>query len=533
MSIKNKLKFGELLLKHNYISESQLEDALEKQKYSHKRLGEILIESGYIRRKDVVDALGKQLGYERVNFKKYRLSSKLADYIPENLAKNYNIAPLKLKNNRLVIAMQDPLDLEPIDLLNSINSYDLEILIAAEEEIKHAQQLIYSDYKAEQSFDNVPKMVRSIIQKAVHKKATDIHIEPEEDNIRIRYRISGILHQEASLKKDNFSNLVSHLKTLAKLDITTTREPQSGSFYLDIDDQDINARISTMPTLYGEKVVIRLLIKDRSLLDINNLGFSDYNLEKLKNLIEKPYGLILVTGPTSSGKTTTLAAILNYINSSTKNIITIEDPVEYQLKSVYQVQIDKNNNLDFPKALRSALRQDPDVIMIGEIRDKETAEIAIRAAITGHLVLSTLHTQDAFGVIGRLISLGVPPYLIHSTLIGVVAQRLVRFLCNCSERKELNTEEKKFLNIAPDEEGDFFQYVGCEECANTGFNSQTTIEEVLELDEDYEDLIINESNTKKIKRLAERKGFKSLKDNSRDKVLQNITTFSEVKRVLL
>ncbi len=530
---KNKLKFGELLLKNNYISESQLEDALKKQKYSHKRLGEILIESGYISRKDVLDALGKQLGFERVNFKKYELSNELADYIPENLAKNYNLTPLDFKNNRLVIAMQDPLDLEPIDLLNSINNYDLEILIASEDEVKYAQQLIYSDYTVEQSFDNVPKIARDIIRKAVHKKATDIHIEPEEDSIRIRYRISGILKQEAIFNKTNFSNLLSHLKTLAKLDITKTREPQSGSFLFNTGDREINARISTMPTIYGEKLVLRLLIKDHSLLDINNLGFSDYNLEKLKKLIEKPYGLILVTGPTSSGKTTTLAAILNYIKSSTKNIITIEDPVEYQLKGIYQVQIDKNNELDFPKALRSALRQDPDVIMIGEIRDKETAEIAVRAAVTGHLVLSTLHTQDAFGVIGRLISLGIPPYLIYSTLVGVVAQRLVRLLCNCSERKELTSEEKKFLNIDLEAKGVFYQYIGCKECGNTGFNSQTTIEEVLELDEDYEDLIINGGSSKTIKKLAESKGFKNLKDNSRDKVLQNITTLSEVKRVLL
>jgi type IV pilus assembly protein PilB len=287
-----------------------------------------------------------------------------------------------------------------------------------------------------------------------------------------------------------------------------------------------------MPTLYGEKVVIRLLNKDRSLLDINNLGFSDYNLEKLKNLIDKPYGLILVTGPTNSGKTTTLAAVLNYIKSINKNIITIEDPVEYQQKGMYQVQIDPNNGLTFPAALRSALRQDPDVIMIGEIRDKETAEIAVRAAITGHLVLSTLHTQDAFGVIGRLISLGIPPYLIHSTLIGVVAQRLVRLLCSCSEAKALTKKEKEYLNIDADTEEEFYQYVGCEDCGDNGFSSQTTIEEILVLDEDYEDLIVNGANSKKIRELAENKGFKSLRDNSRDKVLQNINTFSEIKRVL-
>jgi type IV pilus assembly protein PilB len=532
MNNKRKIKFGELLLKYNYVNESQLEDVLEKQKYSHKRIGEILIESGYLSKEDMVEALGRQLGYDRLNLKNYQLTSKLADYIPENLAKGYNLAPLSLRGSTLKIAMQDPLDLEPIDLLNSIIDYKLKILIATDEEIRQAQQMIYNNHQDQNNSKSVPITAKNIIEKALQKKATDIHIEPEEDNIRIRYRINGLLQKEKMLAKNILVNLVSHLKTLAKLDITKTREPQSGSMKLNLNSGEINARISFMPTLYGEKVVIRLLNKDRSLLDINNLGFSDYNLEKLKNLIDKPYGLILVTGPTNSGKTTTLAAVLNYIKSINKNIITIEDPVEYQQKGMYQVQIDPNNGLTFPAALRSALRQDPDVIMIGEIRDKETAEIAVRAAITGHLVLSTLHTQDAFGVIGRLISLGIPPYLIHSTLIGVVAQRLVRLLCSCSEAKALTKKEKEYLNIDADTEEEFYQYVGCEDCGDNGFSSQTTIEEILVLDEDYEDLIVNGANSKKIRELAENKGFKSLRDNSRDKVLQNITTFSEIKRVL-
>jgi len=533
MSYQTVQKLGELLLENHYIREEQLNEVLEKQKHSNKRIGELLIDMNYIDRNQLVEALGEQLGFEHVRLSKYSLSPELSEYIPENLAAAYNLVPLEILDNSLKIAMLDPLDLEPIDLINSINDFKLEIFIATKKEIESAQRLIYDDQMDSGSPQSVPKIAQKIIKKAVINKATDIHVDPEENILRIRYRINGILQTEMNLAKEIQINLASHLKTLAKLDITKTRVPQSGSLKLRLGSQEINARISTLPTSNGEKIVIRLLLKDHNLLDINNLGFSDYNLKRLKSLIEKPYGLILVTGPTSSGKTTTLAAALNYKKSPENNIITIEDPIEYHLDGVYQVQANSDSELTFPDALRSALRQDPDIIMIGEIRDKETAEIAVRAAITGHLVLSSLHTQDSASVIARLKSLGIPSYLIHSTLLGVVAQRLVRVLCDCRDKSPLTNKEKDFLDIPLEENSEIYNAVGCRKCSSSGYYDQTTIEEVLMLDQDYENLIVNEANKKQIISLAKEKGFKTLKENSREKISKNITTFSEIKRVLL
>ncbi|MDI3546761.1 MAG: type pilus assembly protein PilB [Halanaerobiales bacterium] len=550
-------KLGELLLDYNFITEEQFKDALDKQKNSDKKLGELLVDLGYINEDDLIQVLEFQLGIPHVDLSKYIINPHLAQYIPENIARRYNVIPLERKGNILRVAMADPSDLVAIDDIEMISGLKVEPLIATHKEIKQAIGQIYSvsdsdtaevfatlnDFQGdkEPEIDELKKMVKNvpivrlaniIINQAVQMRASDIHIEPQADKVRIRYRIDGVLTENMNIPKHIQAALVSRLKIIADLDITERRIPQDGRIELNISGIKVDMRVSTLPTIYGEKVVIRLLNKDERLLNLEEIGFSRDNLDKFKGLIEQPHGILLVTGPTGSGKSTTLFAALNRLNSAKKNITTIEDPVEYQLDGINQVQARPKTGLTFARTLRSILRQDPDIIMVGEIRDEETAEIAVRAALTGHLVLSTLHTNDAVSSIVRLVDMGIPPYLVASSVIGVVAQRLVRKICtSCKERYKPGIEELKFLGNT---NVDFLYHGnGCKKCNSTGYRGRLPLHEILVLDNQIKQMIVNQADERKIKEYAIQQGMVTLKEDGISKVIDGLTTYEELVRVII
>jgi type IV pilus assembly protein PilB len=558
MSPKSKKRIGDLLLEYNYITQKQLEDALEAQKEMDMRLGQVLTELGYISEEELTDALEMQLKIPRVNLNNHLLNSHLSQYISENVARRHHAIPYDVEGNTLKVAIQDPTDLVAIENIEVNSGMKVDIAIATHTEIMNAINQIYSlvdtdtseifesldqynEINSEPEIDQLRQMVEDapivrltnlIITQALQKQASDIHIEPLKNSLRVRYRVDGILHEELTVPKHSQAALISRLKIIADLDITKRRIPQDGRVQMTFKSMQIDMRVSTLPTIYGEKVVIRLLNRDDSLLDINKLGFRKENRERFNRLIKKPYGILLATGPTGSGKSTTLFAALSEINSPTKNIVTIEDPVEYQLDGVNQVQANNAAGLTFAKTLRSILRQDPDIVMVGEIRDEETAEIAIRAALTGHLVLSTLHTNDASSALTRLLDMGVPGYLVASTVMGVIAQRLVRKLCpECREAYEPGIEEKKFLDDQSVTK--LWRPSGkvCDKCTN-GYKGRVAIHEVLEVDSKMEEMIAEGANEPEIERYARENGMASLLTDGKEKLKEGITSYQELVSVI-
>ena len=550
-------KLGELLIEFKYITREQLEKALEHQDDNDKRLGDILLDLGYISENDLVEVLEFQLGVERADLSKYVIDPSLSQYIPENIAQRYNAVPVAKDGDTLKVAMSDPSDLLAIDDMEMTSNLRVKPMIATKSEISKMMSQIYESvedssevfesldyYKSENEepeLDELKKMVEDapivrltnmIINQALQKRASDIHIEPQENIVRIRYRVDGVLREHMTAPKYTQAALVSRIKIIADLDITKRRIPQDGRISMNVRGLKIDMRVSTLPTVNGEKVVIRLLTKDESLINIENLGFSDHNLRRFENLITQPHGIILVTGPTGSGKSTTLIAALNELNDVEKNIVTIEDPVEYQLAGINQVHAKEKVGLSFANTLRSILRQDPDIIMVGEIRDEETAEIAVRAALTGHLVLSTLHTNDSVSSVTRLVDMGIPPYLVASTVIGSMAQRLVRRLCNnCKEPYEAGIEEREFMNL---EEGTtLYKPHGCKKCNDTGYKGRLAVQEILTVDDKIEKMIVKGEDEIDIKQYALEEGMVDLKHDGIEKVKQGLTSYQELARVIV
>ena len=550
-------KLGELLIEFKYITRDQLEKALDHQEDSDKRLGDVLLDLGYISESDLVEVLEFQLGVERADLSKYVIDPSLSQYIPENIAQRYNAVPVSKDGDTLKVAMSDPSDLLAIDDMEMTSNLRVKPMIATKSEISQVMSQVYETgedssevfesldyYKSEDDepeIDELKRMVEDapivrltnmIINQALQKRASDIHIEPQENIVRIRYRIDGVLREHMTAPKYTQAALVSRIKIIADLDITKRRIPQDGRIAMNVRGMSIDMRVSTLPTVNGEKVVIRLLTKDDSLINIENLGFSDHNLRRFENLISQPHGIILVTGPTGSGKSTTLIAALNELNDVEKNIVTIEDPVEYQLGGINQVHAKEKVGLSFASTLRSILRQDPDIIMVGEIRDEETAEIAVRAALTGHLVMSTLHTNDSVSSVTRLVDMGIPPYLVASTVIGAMAQRLVRRLCsNCKEPYEAGIEEQEFMNL---EEGTtLYKAKGCNKCSETGYKGRLAVQEILTLDDKVEKMIVKGADEIDIKEYAETQGMVDLKHDGIEKVKQGLTSYEELARVIV
>ncbi|WP_427339164.1 type II secretion system ATPase GspE [Caloranaerobacter sp. DY30410] len=552
---RSKFRLGELLISAGKITEEQLKNALEEQKKTGKKLGELLVEKGYIKEGEIIEVLEYQLGIPHMDLDKYFIDPEVPKIIPEKLARRHTLIPIKKDGNKLIVAMADPLNIFAIDDIKIATGLDVEPVISTRKDILNSIEQYYGkeiaekaveDFKKQYNVDDineideeiitqinnapVVRLINSIIKQAVNSRASDIHIEPFENRLRIRFRIDGQLQEIMSPSISTHSAIVTRIKIMGKMNIAEKRIPQDGRLEMNIDGREIDLRISTMPTVYGEKVVIRLLDRGNFLFNKEQLGFIDENLLRFDKIVKNPNGIILVTGPTGSGKTTTLYALLRELNSMDKNIITLEDPVEYKLDGINQVQINNKAGLTFATGLRSILRQDPDIIMVGEIRDEETARLAVRAAITGHLVISTMHTNDAPSTVARLIDMGIEPYLISSSLVGVISQRLVRKICdNCKISYTPDQIEIKSLNI--DENTRLFKGKGCSQCYNTGYKGRTAIHEIMIIDKEIRRLIDENASNDILRINSLKNGMITLRENCRYLVLEGITTFEELMRV--
>ena len=555
-------RIGDILLKKGLVNNQQLEEAIKTQNAGDKRkLGKILVENGHLGKEELNEILEFIYETEFIDLSSYIIDPEVIAIIPQKIAVQYNLIPISKNNGELTIAMANPLDVYAIDFVKSHTKVKkIHLKMASEEDISTAISSYYeiSEYEdiinkfatgislQEEEEEDLKKieslsreapiiqLVNMVIVQGVKDRASDIHIEPNESGLIIRFRIDGILHDIKNFPNKIKSAIISRIKILSKMDIAERRLPQDGRFQIKFGSREVDLRVSTLPTVFGEKAVLRLLDKSKGLIKLNSIGFLEKQLNDFKAIIGSSYGIILITGPTGSGKSTTLYATLNEINSKDKNVITVEDPVEYKLKRISQVQIKPKINLTFANTLRSILRQDPDIIMIGEIRDIETAEIAVQAALTGHLVFSTLHTNDAASAITRLIDMQVEPFLISSSVIGVIAQRLVRVICeNCKEEytpsEEVFEMLKKETNI--DNNIKLYRGKGCPICKNTGYYGRTSIFELILLDEEIRSLIVSKAHSSVIKNTALRNGLKTLRTCGLEKVLKGITTIEEVLRV--
>ena len=550
----NKLRkrIGEILMEQGYITSAQLEEALEEQKITGEKLGEIMIRKGWISQEVLNQALANQAGVSTFDLSTYIIDPEVIKLIPEEVATKYKVVPVFRIDNTLTVAMVDPNNVFVIDELGRITGCIIEPVLADEIAIRKAhdqyyggagtiQEIISSIDKeklaeGEKLGEEAPivKLVNMLIVEAVQSNASDIHIEPEEKFVGVRYRVDGILRRRTFLPKDLQPAVISRLKIMSGLDIAEKRIPQDGRIIMKVANKDIDFRVSTCPTVHGENIVLRILDKSSVNIGLEKLGFPPRELELFKELIFQPYGIILVTGPTGSGKTTTLYSALHKINREEVNIMTVEDPVEYQFPRIRQVQVNVKAGLTFASALRSFLRQDPDVIMVGEIRDLETAEIAVQAALTGHLVLSTLHTNDSPSAFTRLIDMGVEPFLVSSSLLGVLAQRLVRKVCSkCKEEytpssaliKDLGLEGKVSESIK------FVKGRGCKLCNSSGYKGRIGIFELLKVTPKIQELVLSRASADDIGKVAHQEGMRSLREAAIDKLLEGVTTPEEVMRV--
>ncbi len=554
-----KKKLGEMLKEAGLVSDAQVKEALKIQKETGERLGRILVKQNIITEDNLVTLLSEQLGIPRVNLSDYLIDPEIINLVSEELARRYYLVPLFKVGDVLTVAMSDPSNVFALDEVGFKAECAVEPILATETEIKRVIDQYYgvvgSIEDVIKSIDAkglglddanieavrlqgiaeeapVIKLVNLIIMQAIREGASDIHIEPEEDILRTRFRIDGVLSEAATTPKDLQSAIVSRIKIMSELDIAERRIPQDGRFQIKVENRDIDLRVSTFPTVHGENVVMRILDTSSVLFGIEQLGFSAEMLRQFEEIIRKPYGIVLVTGPTGSGKTTTLYASLNTINTIDKNIITVEDPVEYRLKLIRQCQINPKAGLTFATGLRSILRQDPDVIMVGEIRDLETAEIAIQSALTGHLVFSTLHTNDAASTVTRLMDMGVEPFLISSSLTGVVAQRLVRTICDdCKTSYKPPAKALKQLGMEETQDVTFYKGEGCKKCHNSGYKGRIGLIELLHLNEALRELIVAKASADAIKKTAIEAGMKTMREDGFKKVLNGVTTIEEVLRV--
>ena len=564
MTIKTVKSLSEILLESGKISKDKLEKVLTAQSNSTEGLGRRLVDLGLISETVLLETLSEYLDIPFVSLKDFPQQTIVLENLSEKFMRQYKFVPLSLNENVLTIALSDPYDVYACDAVRMATNYEVKINLAREEEILDAVGKLFNtdttsmerivenigkNGKEDLSIDDegdvdhlkdlaseapVIRLVNLLITRAIEMRASDIHLEPFEGDFKVRYRIDGVLHDMEAPPRRLQAAVISRLKIMAKLNIAERRLPQDGRIKLRVLGKEIDFRVSTLPTMFGESVVLRILDRESVILDLEKLGFPDYDLSKFRDLINRPYGIILVTGPTGSGKTTTLYAALGEINSPEKKIITVEDPIEYQLGGVNQVQVKAGIGLSFANILRSILRQDPDIIMIGEIRDAETAEIAIHSALTGHLVFSTLHTNDAAGAVTRLLEMGMENYLISSSLLGIMAQRLVRVICpECKEAytPELGVMEELGVSQSDVKELSIFKGAGCEKCSHTGFRGRQGIYELLLMNDDIRELILDKAPSNVIKEKGRSQGMKTLREAGWQKVKTGISTVSEVLRV--
>ena len=563
MNHKNK-RLGEMLVSAKLINETQLSQALQEQKMNGGRLGSHLVKLGYISEDDLINFLCVQYGVPAVNLKDFKIDEQVATLIPNDLINKYMAIPINRVGSTLIVATSDPTNISAIDDIKFITGYNVEIVVASETMIKttieklfdsssvidevmssfddsemelvqEEEDLNVSELKKETEDAPVIRLVNHILVDAIRKGASDIHLEPYEKMFRVRYRIDGVLYEVMKPPMKLKNAITSRVKIMAELDIAERRLPQDGRIKMKIrKDKTMDFRVSVLPTLFGEKIVLRLLDQSNLQLDMTKLGFEETPLKQVKEAIYQPFGMVLVTGPTGSGKTTTLYSALSELNKTTDNIMTAEDPVEFNLQGVNQVQIREKIKLTFASALRSFLRQDPDIILVGEMRDLETAEISIKAALTGHLVLSTLHTNDAPSTITRLINMGVEPFLIVSSLNLVLAQRLARKICpNCREPEDIPVKALIQSGMPEEAASEATCYIGkgCSDCNNTGYKGRIALYEVMPMTDELKTAVVDGANTIELKNMAIKNGMKTLRQSGLSKVLEGVTSFREVLRV--
>ena len=559
MALGEKRRLGDILVDAGKITIYQLQEALKSQRVLGKKLGEVLVESRIISEEDIIEAIETQTGIEKIDLNSIKFNNKTLNLVTENLCRRHVLIPFGFKNNKIQIAMFDPLNIFAIDDVNISTGIEPEIYISSKSDIqkfidlnysteqvfKAAQELTKETLESKNVVDNIEeiddvknapvvKMIDYMFKNSIEMRASDIHIEPFEKEIRIRYRIDGELQTVNTLGIESLASLVARIKILAGLNIAEKRIPQDGRIITRVGNNDVDLRVSILPVVSGEKIVIRILNRSSYKLGKERLGMNENNLNKLKNIISNPHGIVLVTGPTGSGKSTTLYTVLNELNSDDVNIVTIEDPVEYTLDGINQVNVNSKSGMTFASGLRSILRQDPDIVMIGEIRDEETAQIAVKAAITGHLVLSTLHTNDSASSITRLIEMGIEPYLVSTSICGVIAQRLVRRICpHCKKAYEATDYEKKILIGNSEENLTLYKGQGCGHCNGTGYLGRIGVYEIMDITRKHRDLINETKNPNVLKDLSLENGMTTLGQECRDLVLRGITTINELATITL
>ena len=550
-------RIGSLLVDAGLMTRGDLQRARNLQSESGDSLSRVLLDEGLVEEQALAKVISNHLGVEFISLDDYTVDPTAAALVPEPLARRYTVIPIGFEDGAVVVAMSDPSNVLVIDDIRAITGMRVLPKVASRSDIEDAIRNLgrYGDAvaeladlaatddepedlsKVEAAVEEAPivKLVNTLITRAVNERASDLHIEPGERDLRVRFRIDGVLHEVMSTPKAVSGAVVSRVKIMADLDIAERRVPQDGRVSLRVGGRAIDLRVATLPSIYGEKVVIRILDKDDGVLDLTDLGFLPDSLSRFEEAYTKPYGTILVTGPTGSGKTTTLYAVLHALNSPELNIITVEDPVEYRLAGVTQVQVNRKAGLGFATVLKSILRSDPDIVLVGEVRDGETAKIAIEAALTGHLVLTTLHTNDAASSVGRLVDMGVEPYLVSSSLDAVLAQRLARKLCDrCRKGRQATPEMLVGMGMEDAAEPvTVYDAVGCKACSDTGYRGRLSINEVMVVTEEIQRLAVERRPSDEIKRVAVSQGMKTLRADGMEKVARGLTTLEEVLRVVV
>ena len=563
-SVKTPRRLGELLIAAGAITDAELQRGIELQKGSNKRLGTILQEEGIITEAELIKALQMQLGVEYADLTKIQIPTELAQVLPKSIARQYQVVPVRIYRDELYLAMSDPLNFFALEEVRKVVHKKVVPMVATSSAIDHAIQVLYGNEGAARAIEEMRRdssaqdltgdvetafkqnqidedaassaptirLVNSIIERAANERASDIHVEPGEGELRIRMRIDGVLHDILTVPRELQAAVLARLKIMSGMDISERRIPQDGRFTVRIQERDIDLRVSSLPTVYGEKIVLRLLEKSGSLLTPEAIGLSGSDLEKYNALMKIRSGVLLIAGPTGSGKSSTMYTMINQLNTREVNLVTLEDPVEFNIEGINQVQINEKTGMTFANGRRAILRQDPDVIAVGEIRDGETAQIAMRAAITGHIVLSTVHTNDALGTIERLQDIGVEPYLIASALKGVVSQRLVRRVCpNCKTAFEPTAEELGDLGLPAGPKRMFYKGAGCPDCFGTGYKGRTAVFEILTMGKELRYLVSKGADRSEMEKVLEKEGLVTLYSNALRLVEEGITTGEEVLRI--
>ncbi len=556
---RKKVRLGDVLVQNGVITEEDLQRGLERQKGSGRKLGETLVDEGITTEENIARALSKQFHYDMVDLQNTEIPQEILDLVPANVLKKHRAIPFEYSPdnmNVLRVAMSDPMDIGAMDDINIITNLQVEPVVATmgsvmlaldnyygQAEVNSAleeytrekeSQIVEQEDMYSEDVNNSPivQLVKGMIDQAVRQRASDIHIEPMERQVRIRYRIDGALYEKVVYSIRLLPAIVARVKIIGGMDISEKRKPQDGRITQIVDRKEFDIRVSILPTVYGEKIVMRLTSKNALTKEKSQLGLKADELKKFDHILKHPHGILLVTGPTGSGKSTTLYTALSELNKEDVNIITVEDPVEANIDGINQVQVNTKANLTFASALRSILRQDPDIIMIGEIRDQETASIAVQASITGHLVVSTLHTNSAASTITRLADMGIEPYLIADSTIGVIAQRLVRRLCpECKRKKKADAEELELLQMEPDADVTVYEPCGCPRCDGTGFKGRIGVYEIMEVSQPLKSIISKGGTAEDIKNKALEEGMSTLRMSATRYVLEGITSVQEMMRV--